>query len=381
MRYSISLGNRILEVNDLQELVDLLEREYSIDVEVDKNYDRIIFEVNLPMNILNYVLVVSRLNYAHGYPIEFTNGVSLEDAYKLYRSGIRRAPWFIAQSILTTMPKTIDELYELLYEVNDFIKYKNTTRLKPIYTWDEIEELERYFPGTRSLFISLLKNIDRESIDLLVNVIKKCYNNFYEKYWRTYAEKRLENIAGTAKKILYITKPLEVLEKLVNKKPSERITGVPVDVFRDGGGIYNGKPDKVVLTSGIKSLPSLHLAIVHEYGHLLVHGWEKKVVDEIFDFAHKIGIEPSIKIPFTLEEIFMALLQRLADEEIIKRKRITHGLMNTFVFNEAYNLYKKIVVEEEFAIDKFMTELMNVISRDKLLIREFISILNMLFKS
>lgn len=153
------------------------------------------------------------------------------------------------------------------------------------------------------------------SIDMLTEFMRRCHEKQYDRFWK-YVEKRLIGFSIRASKFLAYTKPYELLEELTGlRSPFENIVAYPIDVYREGGSIHAANPNRVITSSGYRTLPTLYLSVVHEAGHLLVHRWNVKLVNRVIDFCKRIDLRLSIYIINVLKELSTALLQELANEK------------------------------------------------------------------
>ncbi len=370
--FYLVLGTRKLRYDNLGDLVRDLEGGLYVDVEGIKEYDKVRIIIDPIINYVNHVFVMLGFNYTIGCPIDAFGKIPYEDIVSIIKTGLSRASWFILMSVLASEPSSIEELIDLMYEFVSFVRGGRVSKLRPAYNWGYVKELSNYYVGAENFFMNSLRYINEDSIDLLTKFMRKYWDNYYSRYWGERASRRLFKFKEVLTKVVPHIKPYELLTELTGLRPTfECIECFPVDVFRRGGGIYGALPNKIVITSDPQYVITVYTAILHEAGHLLVRGWKFKLYDSIREFAGRLGMEVELPIVWFLEELFMALLQRLADEELLGYYRITHGLMNTGVFNLAYSTYKELVRgEEEVNYYTFMESFMSNIVRSDAYIKE-----------
>ena len=370
-KFMIRVNDQTLYYSDLASLVKALFSEIVPDTDYVGEYESVKLVIDQAINFVNYIGIVLGFNNTFNYPVDLIRPCHiLEEIYRLYKTGLSRAWWIINSSILASLPLNIEELYDVMYEFIDYREQRRTSKLKPIFTWDYIEELTKYYSNAYDEYVELLKPITNESIDKLVGFMKKCHERFYEKHWEK-VSKWLTQYCEIASKFIALTKPYDLLVKLIGYKPSfDEIIAYPVDVFRSGGGIYGAFPNRVVIPSDYTSVPTSYLAIVHEAGHLAVHDWALKLGDKVVTACKKMGLEPSIYLVNILEEISMALLQGLADEEVLGYPRITHGYMNTSLYKKLYQVYKELKREGAINYYTVMEKFLEEISKDKKCVEE-----------
>ncbi len=379
--FYLVLGDYRIEYESLGKLVKTIEKEFSIDVDKTKGYDKVDIIIDPTVNYINHVFVMLGFNHTIGCPVEVFGKIPYEELVPIIKTGLSNSTWFILGSILASTPSSIDELFELLYEFIDFKYRKKTNRLKPIYDWRDVRRLKKYYVDAKEVFIDALRPINEDSIEILIDFMKKYWEKYYEKYWIETASKRLMRYRELLSKILPYTKPYELLIELTGLEPRfNSIKCYPVDVYRRGGEIYSAPPDKVIVTSETKYAVTAYTGIIHESGHLLIRGWEIKLYKYIEIFAEEIGMNTILSIPWSLEEMFMALLQRLADEKILGYHRFTHGLMNTKLFGLAYNTYRELEENNQINYYVFMKEYMENIMDRKEYIEEYKYILKTMFQ-
>lgn len=149
VEFVIDVGGHRLVYSDLASLEKVLADELKLDIEFGERYNRVEVVVDKTLNSFNYVAIVLDFNYAFGYSVE---GVApchdIKEIYKLYKTGLKKIWWFIAGSVLKSLPLEIGDLYEVLWELLEYKDCGKTVKLKPIFTWDYMEELNEYYPDT-----------------------------------------------------------------------------------------------------------------------------------------------------------------------------------------------------------------------------------------
>lgn len=341
-----------------------------IEIKGDVIGDQTSFKVRLADNLLNYVLVISGINYTYGFPLDRARGLSLETRLKLYSSGLKKEWWFLAASILASEVDTLDELLDILTELESFLHDgEKSTRIRLAFTEDEYEKIYNVYPevGTWQQYIDgIKKRLNRDSFRILRNALNECYSEFYKKYWdKRFRE--MEKLSEKLKKATDILVPIKSLEKITGLQfENETLEIYPIDIFREGGGIYGAYPNRITCCSSECTIVSIYLDIAHEAGHLIIKDWSIVFNEEIRRIASELGYSNAFGLANILEEHIVALIQLKVDMMYIGRKRITHGFMNNQIFKIAEETWNEVEkTYSKFDFNAFIEEFLEKIIKNR----------------
>ena len=186
--FTVNLGQVTLKFSSLSDAHKVCSAKPEVRVEGERKRDRVSFKVRLSDNILNHILVLSRVNYTFGFPLELAKGVSLNKLAKINSSGLREDWWFLSASILASEVNSLEELLEAIDELEAFIhEGTKPSKLRLALTEEWYEEAAKVYPDASTWekrLAELRENLDRETLKLLRDSIKECYDTFYAKNWR-----------------------------------------------------------------------------------------------------------------------------------------------------------------------------------------------------
>jgi len=370
-RYIVEKGPVRVVFSSLRDADRFYRASPLVDVEGEEKGDRIVFRVRLADNILNHVLVISGINYAHGFPLELARGVDIETRAKLYSSGLRKEWWFVAASVLSSEADNLDELLEVLTDMEAVIHDgAEPSKVRLAISREEFEKVVEVYPELNATWDSFLEkkreSLSRETFRLLEKTLRKCYEDFYEKYWEERVEE-LRKLSVKLKKAADIMRPLKTLEDIIGRRFKASVLKVfPVDVFRTGGGIFGVHPDRVVCRASPSTVLGIYLDIAHEAGHILIDDWKIKYADKVRELARDIGYTDTFGLACTIEEHIVALIQFKVDLKYYGEKRITHGFMGNRVFNLADEAWREVEDQHgRFLFDEFIELFLDTLATDK----------------
>jgi len=383
--YTVDLGQVILKFSSLRDADKVCLAKPKIKVEGKRKHDRVTFKVRLSDNILNHVLLLSRINFTCGFPLELAKGVSLDKLAKMNSSGLKKEWWFLSASILASEVNDLEELLEAVNELEAFIhEGVKLNKIRLALTEEWYNKLAKVYPDASTWdkrLIELKRNLNKEALQLLKSSIKECYDTFYAKYWKE-REKELLKLSMELKKVVDILQPLKQLERITKIKFIHDVLEVfLVDVFRVGGGIYGVPPNRIVHVTGVCAPLFVHLTVAHEAGHLLMlmSDWRVKLAEDVISLAEEINVKRPLSLTYLIEEHVAALLQLKVDEYYYEERRTTHGFMGNEIFKLAEKVWERSKEELGASWDllKYMRELLEEIKRNEVVAKELVKLLKM----
>ena len=338
--------------------------------------DAIEFEVSLPLNLLNHVLVLAGVNYTYGFYLDLAKGVSLHLLAELSSSGLREAWWNLAASILASDLNTAEDLFDAIDEFAAFLHDGVKPCKLRLWTSEEaFRKLSEAYPEAGSwdsLLADLRNKLSRGTLGLLRRALEECYNSFYAEYWEVRREV-LHEISCRLKKAVDVLQPLKKLEEMLGiELRCKPLRAFPVDVFRLGRGIYGVEPNRIVCTSDRRSPLSIHLDVAHEVTHILVGDWKLELADDVRELAGALKVRKSLELARVLEEHVAALMQLKVDEAYIGKRRVTHGYMENETFRVAEEVWDRSRRElgASWTFREFMKELIEELKKSRKAARE-----------